>query len=136
MSNSRPARRLLRRAMRQSSRTSARRSASLIMSVGSMLTSRRVAPVPLASGAGRWRRGCSARSSARPKRPDGENGCAEREDEVDRDADRWLDAQRAELDHQRAAVELAGGLGAVEELPQPRDGGLRVAVLAVVVALS
>ena len=36
-------------------------------------------------------------------------------------------------DHdQRAAVELAGGLGAVDELPQPRDRGLRVAVVAVV----
>ena len=37
-------------------------------------------------------------------------------------------------DHQRAAVELAGGLGAVDELPQPRERGLRVAVVAVVVA--
>ena len=38
-------------------------------------------------------------------------------------------------DHdQRAAVELASGLGAVDELPQPRDRGLRVAVVAVVVA--
>ena len=38
-------------------------------------------------------------------------------------------------DHdQRAAVELAGGLGAVDELPQPGDRGLRVAVVAVVVA--
>ena len=36
-------------------------------------------------------------------------------------------------DHdERAAVELAGGLGAVDELPQPRDRGLRVAVVAVV----
>src|SRR3954470_21466438 len=36
-------------------------------------------------------------------------------------------------DHrQRAAVELAGGLGAVDELPQPRDGGFGVAVVAVV----
>jgi hypothetical protein len=36
-------------------------------------------------------------------------------------------------DHdQGAAVELAGGLGAVDEFPQPRDRGLWVAVLAVV----
>jgi hypothetical protein len=35
-------------------------------------------------------------------------------------------------DDQRAPVELAGGLGAVDELPQPRQRGLRVAVLAVV----
>ena len=37
-------------------------------------------------------------------------------------------------DDQRAAVELAGALGAVDELPQPGERGLRVAVLAVVVA--
>jgi hypothetical protein len=38
-------------------------------------------------------------------------------------------------DHdQRATVELARGLGAVDELPQPRDRGLRIAVVAVVVA--
>ena len=36
-------------------------------------------------------------------------------------------------DHdQRAAVELAGGLGAVDELPQPRDRRLRIPVVAVV----
>ena len=35
-------------------------------------------------------------------------------------------------DSMDAAVELAGGLGAVDELPQPRDRGLRVAVVAVV----
>ena len=34
--------------------------------------------------------------------------------------------------HEGAAVELAGGPGAVDELPQPRDRGLRVAVVAVV----
>ena len=37
-------------------------------------------------------------------------------------------------DDQGAAVELAGRLGAVEEAPQPGDRGLRVAVIAVVVA--
>jgi hypothetical protein len=35
-------------------------------------------------------------------------------------------------DDQRAAVELAGGLGAVDELPQPSQRCLRVAVVAVV----
>ena len=34
--------------------------------------------------------------------------------------------------HERAAVELAGGLRAVDELPQPGERGLRVAVVAVV----
>ena len=37
-------------------------------------------------------------------------------------------------DDERATVELAGGLAAIDELPQPRERGLRVAVLAVVVA--
>ena len=37
-------------------------------------------------------------------------------------------------DYQRAAVELARALRAVEESPEPRDGGVRVAVVAVVVA--
>lgn len=35
-------------------------------------------------------------------------------------------------DDQGATVELARGLGAVDELPQPRDRGLRVARVAVV----
>jgi hypothetical protein len=37
-------------------------------------------------------------------------------------------------DHEGAAVELAGALGAVDELPQPPERRLRVAVVAVVVA--
>jgi hypothetical protein len=35
-------------------------------------------------------------------------------------------------DDQRAAVQLPGGLAAVDELPQPGDRGLRIAVVAVV----
>jgi hypothetical protein len=35
-------------------------------------------------------------------------------------------------DDQRATEELAGGLAAVDVVPQPRDRGLRVAVVAVV----
>ena len=37
-------------------------------------------------------------------------------------------------DHEGASVELAGGLRSVQEAPEPGEGGLRVAVVAVVVA--
>jgi hypothetical protein len=52
---------------------------------------------------------------------------------------RWLAGTTSRLAHCSAAmtttpaVELAGRLGGADELPQPRDRGLRIAVVTVVV---